>query len=171
MMGSIAALLLSATIVAATPCEKMADLKFDDARIVSAVVVPEGPPPARGGFPGAGARGAGPGRGAQGVGPGRGVRGAFPGGRMPAQNIPAHCKVQMVLTPTSDSLINMELWLPAKKWNGKFMGVGNGGFAGSIQGLTFEMPEALRLGYATAGTDTGHQEQGRATGQSVILKK
>ena len=160
MMGSIAALLLSATIVAATPCEKMADLKFDDARIVSAVVVPEGPPPARGGFPGAGARGAGPGRGAQGVGPGRGVRGAFPGGRMPAQNIPAHCKVQMVLTPTSDSLINMELWLPAKKWNGKFMGVGNGGFAGSIQGLTFEMPEALRLGYATAGTDTGHQEQG-----------
>ena len=28
------------------------------------------------------------------------------------------------------------------------------------KGCTFEMPEALRLGYATAGTDTGHQEQG-----------
>ena len=40
------------------------------------------------------------------------------------------------------------------------MGVGNGGFAGSIQGLTNDMPQALRLGYATAGTDTGHQEQG-----------
>jgi feruloyl esterase len=42
------------------------------------------------------------------------------------------------------------------------MGVGNGGFAGSIQGLATEMPQALRLGYATAGTDTGHQEQGGA---------
>jgi feruloyl esterase len=68
-----------------------------------------------------------------------------------------------VLKPSADSLINMELWLPpADKWNGKFMGVGNGGFAGSIQGLTNEMPQALRLGYATAGTDTGHQEQGGA---------
>ena len=70
---------------------------------------------------------------------------------------------QLVLKPSSDSLINMELWLPpADRWNGKFMGVGNGGFAGSIQGLTNEMPQALRLGYATAGTDTGHQEQGGA---------
>ena len=69
--------------------------------------------------------------------------------------------MQLVLKPSSDSLINMELWLPpADKWNGKFMGVGNGGFAGSIQGLTNEMPQALRLGYATAGTDTGHQDAG-----------
>ena len=57
----------------------------------------------------------------------------------------------------------MEMWLPpAEAWNGKFMGVGNGGFAGSIQGLTNDMPQALRLGYATAGTDTGHQDQGGA---------
>jgi len=40
------------------------------------------------------------------------------------------------------------------------MGVGNGGFAGSIQGTAIDMPEALRLGYATGGTDTGHQESG-----------
>ena len=79
--------------------------------------------------------------------------------------IPAHCRVQLVLKPSSDSLINMELWLPpADKWNGKFMGVGNGGFAGSIQGMANEMPQALRLGYATAGTDTGHQEPGRRMG-------
>jgi feruloyl esterase len=75
--------------------------------------------------------------------------------------IPAHCRVQLVLTPSSDSLINMELWLPpAERWNGKFMGVGNGGFAGSIQGLAGDMPQALRLGYATSGTDTGHQGGG-----------
>jgi feruloyl esterase len=58
----------------------------------------------------------------------------------------------------------MELWLPTQNWNGKFMGVGNGGFAGSIQGLNNDMPQALRLGYATAGTDTGHQDQGGAWG-------
>jgi feruloyl esterase len=56
----------------------------------------------------------------------------------------------------------MEMWLPTQNWNGKFMGVGNGGFAGSIQGLSTDMPQALRLGYATAGTDTGHQDQGGA---------
>src|SRR5207247_11190891 len=74
--------------------------------------------------------------------------------------IPGHGGGQMTLKTTSDSLINMELWLPTENWNGKFMGVGNGGFAGSIQGLTNEMPQALRLGYATAGTDTGHQGPG-----------
>lgn len=151
MISTFAFVLLGAAAAAATPCEKLADLKLDNATITGAVVVPEGPPPARNVFPGAGARG---------VGPRVGARGAFPVGMPPVENIPAHCRVQMVLKPTSDSLINMELWLPTKKWNGKFMGVGNGGFAGSIQGLTVDMPQALRLGYATAGTDTGHQEQG-----------
>jgi feruloyl esterase len=61
----------------------------------------------------------------------------------------------MVLTPSADSHINVELWLPAEDWNGKFLVVGNGGFAGAIQGYG-DMQTALRLGYATAGTDTGH---------------
>jgi len=130
MLGT--ALLLFAA--AATPCDNLASLRLADATITSAVVVPEGPPPARGGAPSANIA-------------------------APA-NIPAHCRVQLTLKPTSDSLINMELWLPVQNWNGKFMGVGNGGFAGSIQGRTNEMPDALRRGYATAGTDTGHQEPG-----------
>jgi len=45
--------------------------------------------------------------------------------------------------------------MPAENWNGKLLIVGNGGFAGSIQGYG-DMQTALRLGYATAGTDTGH---------------
>jgi feruloyl esterase len=61
----------------------------------------------------------------------------------------------MVLKPTPDSNINVELWLPTENWNGKFLAVGNGGWAGSIQGYG-DMQEALRRGYATAGTDTGH---------------
>src|SRR5438876_753504 len=144
MIGSIALVLLGAAAAAATPCENLASLKLADATITSAVVVPEGPP--QRGAGGGGARGGAPG----GAAPAR--------GGAPAANIPAHCRIQMVLKPTSDSLINMELWLPTQNWNGKFMGVGNGGFAGSIQGLTNEMPQALGLGYATAGTDTGHQE-------------
>jgi feruloyl esterase len=138
------AFLLLAVATATTPCESLTSLKLADATITKAVVVPEGPPPARGstgGLPGAGQQ---------------------PAGRSaaPPANIPAHCRVEMILKPTPDSLINMELWLPVQGWNGKFMGVGNGGFAGSIQGRTSEMPQALRLGYATAGTDTGHQEPG-----------
>src|SRR5439155_18047336 len=58
-------------------------------------------------------------------------------------------------TPTSDSNIHFEVWIPpAGEWNGKFQGVGNGGFQGSIS--YGEMAVALRRGYATAGTDTGH---------------
>jgi feruloyl esterase len=63
--------------------------------------------------------------------------------------------VKLVLTPTADSHINSELWLPTDNWNGKLLVVGNGGFAGSIQGYG-DMQIALRLGYATAATDTGH---------------
>ncbi len=175
MIGSFAFLLLSAA-VATTPCESLATLKISDATITSATVIPEGPPPARGG----GGRGGGRGQAQRGgaatpqagqrasniPAPARGGAPAAGGQRgagaaaAPPANIPAHCRVVMVLKPTSDSLINMELWLPTQNWNGKFMGVGNGGFAGSIQGLANDMPQALRLGYATAGTDTGHQDPG-----------
>src|SRR5580765_784734 len=159
-MIGIAVLLLGAAAGAATPCENLTSLKLADTTITSAVVVPEGPPPARGGGGGA-ARGGARGGDARGGGAAQAApQAAGARGGAPPANIPAHCRVQMVLKPTSDSLINMELWLPTQDWNGKFMGVGNGGFAGSIQGLTNEMPQALRLGYATAGTDTGHQEPG-----------
>ncbi len=61
----------------------------------------------------------------------------------------------MVLAPSSDSHIEMELWLPeAADWNGKFQAQGNGGWAGAI---TFPaMAQALKEGYATASNDTGH---------------
>jgi feruloyl esterase len=73
----------------------------------------------------------------------------------PPQPIPQHCRVTIVAKPTPDSLINVELWLPTENWNGKFLAVGNGGWAGSIQGYA-DMQAALRRGYATAATDTGH---------------
>jgi feruloyl esterase len=60
-----------------------------------------------------------------------------------------------LLTPTSDSTINAELWLPMENWNGRFLAIGNGGWAGSIQGYG-DMQMALRRGYATAASDAGH---------------
>lgn len=63
-----------------------------------------------------------------------------------------------VIKPTSDSEIKFEVWLPAANWNGKFHGIGNGGFAGSISygGPAGGLSGALARGYATASTDTGH---------------
>src|SRR5690606_16298376 len=46
-------------------------------------------------------------------------------------------------------------WLPLENWNGKLLAVGNGGWAGSIQGYG-DMQDALRRGYTTVATDTGH---------------
>ncbi len=69
-------------------------------------------------------------------------------------SLPAFCRVAATLKPSPDSDIKMEVWLPASGWNGKFQAVGNGGWAGSISYPA--MSEALRRGYATSSTDTGH---------------
>jgi feruloyl esterase len=68
--------------------------------------------------------------------------------------LPAFCRVQLTLTPSADSDIKSEVWLPLNGWNGKFQQVGNGAWAGSIQ--YGALAEALKRGYAAASTDTGH---------------
>jgi len=87
---------------------------------------------------------------------------AIPGGGgfgPPSMDLPAFCRVAVTLTPTADSDIKMELWLPAN-WNGKFMMVGNGAWSGAVSYSA--MAEPLGRGYAVASTDTGH-EGGRGT--------
>jgi feruloyl esterase len=138
----VAALLLAAG--ASTNCESLKTLSTPQTTVMSADVVPAGvfvppppppgapaPPPPRGNAPAAAARQAAP------------------------EPIPQHCRVKLTLKPTPDSNIYSELWMPTDNWNGKLLVVGNGGFAGSIQGYG-DMQVALRLGYATAATDTGH---------------
>jgi feruloyl esterase len=68
------------------------------------------------------------------------------------------CRVAATLTPTRDSEIKIEVWMPSQGWNGKFLGVGNGGWAGSISYPA--MAESLGRGYAVASTDTGHTGNG-----------
>src|SRR5580704_2534678 len=55
-----------------------------------------------------------------------------PGGK-PIANLPAFCRVAGSIHPSSDSDIRFEVWLPiGSNWNGKFQGIGNGGYAGAI---------------------------------------
>ena len=70
------------------------------------------------------------------------------------RTLPAFCRVTATLTPTRDSDIKIEVWMPASGWNGKYQAVGNGAFNGSIAYPA--MMTALARGYATSSTDTGH---------------
>lgn len=73
-------------------------------------------------------------------------------------NLPAFCRVSATLTPSADSDIKVEVWLPLDSWNGRLAAVGNGVWAGSIS--YFQMGEPLSRGYITVATDTGHVGNG-----------
>ena len=85
-----------------------------------------------------------------------------PGSNNVIANLPPFCRISGVIAPTADSRIRFEVWMPLEKWNGKFAGVGNGGWAGTIS--FGALAEQLRRGYASASTDTGHEA---APGQSA----
>jgi feruloyl esterase len=68
------------------------------------------------------------------------------------------CRISVTLNPSADSEIMAEVWLPdPTKWNGKYFGVGNGGFGGTVIGPMLDMRRGLAKGYATAGNDLGHE--------------
>ena len=64
----------------------------------------------------------------------------------------AHLKVEGVIAKA----IRFELLLP-DKWNGRFAMGGGGGLVGSVQN---GVRNSIDTGYATVGTDTGHQARG-----------
>jgi feruloyl esterase len=70
------------------------------------------------------------------------------------KTLPAFCRVTARLTPTPDSDIRVEVWLPLAGWNRKVQAVGNGGLGGTMP--YGPLAVAIRAGYAAAGTDTGH---------------
>jgi feruloyl esterase len=65
-----------------------------------------------------------------------------------------YCRVLLDMTPSKDSDIHAEIWLPLNGWNGKYLAVGNGGWGGAIPDDL--MRTGLQRGYATSGTDDGH---------------
>ncbi len=128
VIASPAAAPLRAAGARSTSCESLASLPLAHTTITSARLIPAGgfnPPVGRQG------------------------RGAAV-----YSELQSFCRVAATLTPTSDSDIKIEVWLPSAGWNGKFQAVGNGGWAGSISYQA--LAQAVAAGYATASTDTGH---------------
>ena len=128
-------LLLSLPVSAATRCEDLAAVRLPHTEITSAVTV---------------------------------AAGAFIAPAMPEngesaspnayKELPAFCRVAATLKPSADSDIKIEVWLPLSGWSGRYEGIGNGGFAGSI--IYPALAGALRQGSAAAATDTGHSASG-----------
>ena len=104
---ALGALFALAAPAAAKDCSELGGLKLENGKVTSAELVAAGAfkaPPSPFAAPG--------------------VKGS------PFDNLPAFCRVQATLTPTPDSDIKVEVWLPASGWNGKYVGLGNGIWAG-----------------------------------------
>ena len=87
-----------------------------------------------------------------------------PPGAPTSLRVRGFCRITAVAAPTPDSDIHFEVWIPSGDgWNGKLLGVGNGGFAGAIDYRA--MGAALARGYAVTGTDTGHTGDQMAFGR------
>jgi feruloyl esterase len=141
--GLICVLLMASSLgQAAKPavsCQSLASLSLPDTKITLAQTVAAGTfKVPRTGEPG---------------GPEEGMPNVF--GPVDASHHPAFCRVTATLKPSSDSNINIEVWLPLSGWNGKFFGAGNLAWAGWIMydGLLY----GLQNGYAAANSDTGHE--------------
>jgi len=80
-------------------------------------------------------------------------------------DLPVFCRVTAEISPATDSDIRIEVWMPVAGWNGKLVGVGNGGWSGFVR--YDELAAAVRGGYAAAATNTGHA--GSATDASFAL--
>ncbi len=132
-VAAIGIILFSAPVAEAS-CEGVASLELPDGKITSATLIAAGEftPPGGGG--------------------------PMMGGTAVFKAAPAFCRVTATLTPTADSDIKIEVWMPAENWNGKLVGIGNGVWAGSISYSA--LAEPLPRGYATVATDTGHVGSG-----------
>jgi feruloyl esterase len=81
-----------------------------------------------------------------------------PPGSAPITSLPAFCRVTATLTPSSDSSIKIEVWLPETTWNGRFLGTGGGGFQGVI---TYnELASGIQAGFASSNSDLGTGSSG-----------
>jgi feruloyl esterase len=113
----------------ALECEALAGLQLADTQITGAAVVPAGPTDFGGDEPGQPPN-------------------------IAATELPSYCRVSATVAPA----INFEVWMPVEGWNGRFQGIGNHRFAGTIPQA--DMAMEMARGYAVAGTDTGHSGNG-----------
>lgn len=78
----------------------------------------------------------------------------LPRASAPLRDLPSFCRISAEATPSSDSRITFEVWVP-REWNGKVVTTGNGGYGNTLSYR--DMAYALAQGYAAVGGDTGHQ--------------
>ncbi|HTR88031.1 MAG TPA: tannase/feruloyl esterase family alpha/beta hydrolase [Reyranella sp.] len=71
------------------------------------------------------------------------------------RGLPAFCRVRGEATPTPDSHIGFEVWLPFTGWDGRLHMVGNGAYSDRI--YYGQMAARLRSGDVAVATDTGHK--------------
>jgi feruloyl esterase len=123
-VGLLGSVAIASTPAVATPCTNLQSLALEHTTITSAV---------------------------------DNTTGAFvvPGSSPPATliGLPAFCRVTATLTPTSDSSIKIEVWLPEATWNGRFLGTGGGGFQGIISYNA--LASGIQAGFAATNSDLG----------------
>ena len=69
-------------------------------------------------------------------------------------NNPGICRITAITThPPMGDKVKIWIGIPTSDWNGRFVGIGGGGFSG---GSAAGVNQPLALGYASGSTDTGH---------------
>ena len=124
-LATLAAFLFAAPAAAATPtsCESLTSFSFPNTPINSATSVPGGPYVASVVW------------------------------HLAFTNLPPSCQVSATIKPTSDSNINVQVWMPTQRYNGRYLGTGNGGYAGGF--FQSELAAGINNGFVTANTDMG----------------
>ncbi len=81
-------------------------------------------------------------------------------------NLPPYCQVSATIAPTADSSIGVQVWMPTQRYNGRYLGTGNGGYAGGF--FQSELAQGINNGFATANTDMGATGAAGVNGDALV---
>jgi feruloyl esterase len=81
-------------------------------------------------------------------------------------NLPPYCQVNATIAPTADSSIGVQVWMPTQRYNGRYLGTGNGGYAGGF--FQSELAQGINNGFATANTDMGATGAAGVNGDALV---
>jgi hypothetical protein len=85
-----------------------------------------------------------------------------PGTTTPITGLPSFCAAQLRQADAAGNVIDIAVWLPIA-WNGRFEGVGGGGYSCGISYPS--LAAGIQSGYAAASTDCGVPAADELTGQ------
>jgi len=137
-LATVMLVLLAKTASAGTPatCESLTNFKFADTTINSATSYPGGPYVAPDAW------------------------------HLAFTNLPPYCEVVATIAPTPDSSIGVRVWMPTQRYNGRYLGTGNGGYAGGY--FQSELADGINRGFATANTDMGASGAAGVNGDALV---